>query len=437
MGGMQLSRSIRRPAFAVGVALVLGATGFVTSCGGGSSGNAGSKPAAFQLKILDLAPLTGDLAPLGTSGKKSVDLGVAQIEKAIKDLGASETVTVVHADDRGDPKAAVDAARSEIAKGGTGCMIGSWAPDVTLRVATEVAIPAHVLQITPASTSDEIGKLQDAGLVSRTVMPDDEQGRALADVLEQDLGGSSGRRVNLGVESNAYGTGLADSFTRAWKAKQGLIGKRVGFGPKEKSYRPAASALVSGDPDAWALFTFAPPYPALSRALLDTGHWSADKTYVTDALAQPDLPKLAGAEATEGLRGTAPGSPDDNPATAAFDRLYSSSPGPKPQTFDAQAFDAAILCYLSAVGAGKTDGPSMAKVERGISGPPGRVYTWQQLPRAVAALAGGEDIDYEGASGPIDLNGAGDATAGAYDLYRYQDGRITVYDQVIVPKSAP
>ena len=79
----------------------------------------------------------------------------------------------------------------------------------------------------------------------------------------------------------------------------------------------------------------------------------------------------------------------------------------------------------------------MAKVERGISGAPGRVYTWQQLPRAVEALAGGEDIDYEGASGPIDLNGAGDATAGAYDLYRYQDGRITVYDQVIVPKSAP
>ena len=125
MGGMQLSRSIRRPAFAVGVALVLGSTGFVTSCGGGSSGNAGSKPAAFQLKILDLAPLTGDLAPLGTSGKKSVDLGVAQVEKAIKDLGASETVTVVHADDRGDPKAAVDAARGEVAKGGTGCIIGS------------------------------------------------------------------------------------------------------------------------------------------------------------------------------------------------------------------------------------------------------------------------------------------------------------------------
>jgi branched-chain amino acid transport system substrate-binding protein len=303
-------------------------------------------------------------------------------------------------------------------------------------VASEVAVPAQVLQITPASTSDEIGKLQDAGLVNRTVMPDEDQGRALADVLEQDLGGSAGRRVNLGVESNTYGTGLADSFTRAWKAKQGLIGKRIGFGPKEKSYRPTAAELVSGDPDAWALFTFAPAYPELSRALLDTGRWSADRTYVTDALAQPDLPKLAGVEATEGLRGTAPGSPDDNPATAAFDKLYSSSPGPKPQTFDAQAFDAAILCYLSAVGAGKAEGPSMAKIVRRISGPPGRVYTWEQLPRAVEALAGGEDIDYEGASGPIDLNGAGDATAGAYDLYRYQDGKITVYDQVIVPKRA-
>lgn len=432
---MQLRRSTRGPAIAAGVLLALGTTAFVTACGGGSSGKGGSEPAAFQLKILDLVPLTGDLAPLGASGRKSADLAVAQIKKAIEQSGASETVTLVHADDRGDPKAAVAAAGRELQKGETGCIVGSWAPEVTLRVASEVAIPGQVLQISPASTSDEIGKLQDAGLVNRTVMPDAYQGRALADVLEQDLGGSAGRRVNLGVENGTYGSGLADAFTRAWHAKQGLIGKRVGFGARDKSYADPARQMVSGNPDAWVVFSFAPAYQRFSRALLDTGRWSAGKTYVTDALALSNLPKLAGAEATEGLRGTAPGSPDDNPATAAFDKLYSSSPGAKPQTFDAQAFDAVMLCYLSAVKAGKADGVSMAKVVRGISAPPGSAYTWQQLPRAIQALARGEEIDYEGASGPIDLNGAGDATAGAYDLYRYQDGRITVYDQVIVPKA--
>jgi len=303
-------------------------------------------------------------------------------------------------------------------------------------VATEVAIPGHILQISPASTTDEISNLVDGGLVDRTVMPDSYQGRALADVLEQDLGGSAGRRVNLGVEDNSYGKGLADSFTRAWRAKLGLIGQRVTFGARQRSYDDAARQMTAGSPDSWVVFSFVPAYERFSRALVRTGHWDPGKTYGADALALRDLPKLAGADVTEGLRGTAPGSPDNNPATAAFDNLYAASSGARPQTFDAQTFDAVILCYLAAVRAGKVEGQAMAGAVRAISAPPGEKYTWQQLPGAIEALARGQEIDYEGASGPIDLNEAGDPTAGVYDLYRYEQGKITVYDRIVIPKAS-
>ena len=139
-----------------------------------------------------------------------------------------------------------------------------------------------------------------------------------------------------------------------------------------------------------------------------------------------------GRDATEGMRGTAPGSPDKGAAAEAFDKAYTAAGGPDRQTFDAQNFDATILCYLSAVAAGSTDGKEMAAKLQDVSGPGGTKYTFEQLPDAIKALQNGDDINYEGASGPLDLNDQGDPTSGVYDIYRYKDGKIDVYDELPV-----
>ena len=85
-----------------------------------------------------------------------------------------------------------------------------------------------------------------------------------------------------------------------------------------------------------------------------------------------------------GLRGVAPGAPDDTPAATAFDTLFKkgSKSNVSRQSYDAQAFDAYILCYLAAVRAGSTNGGKLADRLREVSGPPGKKYTWQQLPQA-------------------------------------------------------
>jgi hypothetical protein len=43
--------------------------------------------------------------------------------------------------------------------------------------------------------------------------------------------------------------------------------------------------------------------------------------------------------------------------------------------------------------------------------PSGTEYSWQELPDAAKALEAGEDINYMGASGPIDMDENGDASA--------------------------
>jgi branched-chain amino acid transport system substrate-binding protein len=72
----------------------------------------------------------------------------------------------------------------------------------------------------------------------------------------------------------------------------------------------------------------------------------------------------------------------------------------------------------------------MAKELAAVSGPGGDRYTWEQLPEAINALEDGKDIDYEGVSGPINLNADGDPTAGVYDVFRYRDGKVEVFSEV-------
>ena len=58
-----------------------------------------------------------------------------------------------------------------------------------------------------------------------------------------------------------------------------------------------------------------------------------------------------------------------------------------------------------------------------VTGPPGTSTRWEQLPDAIKALQNGDDIDYVGASGDINLDDNGDPTVGVYDVFEFKGGR--------------
>ena len=72
-----------------------------------------------------------------------------------------------------------------------------------------------------------------------------------------------------------------------------------------------------------------------------------------------------------------------------------------------------------------------------ISAPGGEAFTWQQLPDAIEALEKGEDIDYTGASGPIDMDVHGNATSGVFDVFRYTANGLEIAGEVRVEKPNP
>jgi len=411
---------------------IAGASFALSSCGDDGGGG----EATLDLTIGDSVPLSGGLADFGPPGQKAADVAGEVINDAIAEAGVDHTVNIVHEDNCGgdDQQCAVQAARKMVESDNAGCIAGAWASADTIPTAESVAIPEQILLISPASTSDEITGLDDDGLINRTAPPDSFQGPTLSKYLvEKALEGAQERTVNVGARNDAYGTGLADTFSAAWEDAGGSIGERVDYDIKLPNYDTEAEQLVSGNPDGLVIVDFPETYNKVGPALVRAG-FDPKETFVTDGLISGDLAANAGTDAVDGLRGTAPGVPDGDPSEEAFDKLYTAAP-PKNvdrQTFDAQNFDAVVLCYLAAVAAGSTDGADMAEEVQDISAPGGDQYTFEQLPDAIKALQDGDDIDYQGASGPIDMDDAGDATAGVYDLYEFKGGVPEAVDEIQV-----
>jgi ABC-type branched-subunit amino acid transport system substrate-binding protein len=427
-----MRRSFKLVLLAMAVAgLALG----LAACGDDDDDGGGGGETSLDLTIGDSLPLTGGLSDFGPPGEKAANIALDEINAAIEEAGVDHTVNVVSEDNGGgdDQQAAVSSVEKMVADGAS-CVAGAWASADTIPIAESVAIPDEVVMISPASTSDEITALDDPdGLINRTVPPDSFQGPTLANFMDQELGGAEGKVVNVGARNDAYGTGLVDTFSAAWEGLGGTIGEEVVYDPELPNYDSEAEQLVSGEPDATVVFDFPETYNKVGPALVRAG-FDPETTFFTDGLASSDLPSTAGEEATEGMRGTAPGAPDEGEAATAFDELYVNSE-PKDverQTFDAQNFDAIVLCYLAAVSAGSTEGADMAEVVRDISGAPGDQYTWEELPEAIEALQNGDDIDYEGASGSIEMDEAGDATAGVYDTLEFKNGKIGPIGEVPV-----
>jgi ABC-type branched-subunit amino acid transport system substrate-binding protein len=426
----------------VGV-LVLAGCGQQTKAGGGEPGGAGKSQAEesapnpanarFRLVIGDLVPKSGELAPFGGPGAKAADLAVDEARKALKaDKVEGVSAEVRHEDTKTDSAAAVAAAR-KLVDGGATCLAGAWDSASTISVAQSVTSARQVPMISPASTSSQITTLEDDGYVFRTAPSNNLQGEALADVVEQEIGGVS-KPIAVAGRNDAYGQGLAQSFRRAWESKGGrLTSAPILYDPQQPDFRDEADRVVAGDPAAFVVVDFPDTYAKLGRELLGTGKFNGKKLFVTDGLAGEDLTETVPERALRGARGTRPGTPEKGDAARAFDRLYAKSDlKPKErQTFDAQNFDATTLCLLGAVAAGSSEGSAIQAKIRDVSGPPGKPVSFEDLPEAIKLLRKGEDIDYQGASGPIDLDALGDPTVGTFDVFSYgARGRFRVDRQV-------
>lgn len=97
--------------------------------------------------------------------------------------------------------------------------------------------------------------------------------------------------------------------------------------------------------------------------------------------------------------------------------------------YAAESYDAAILIALAVEQAG-TDGSEHANHIVDVSGPPGTKCT--SFAECRDLIAAGEEIDYDGVSGPQDFNGNGEPMEGSYGILTFGANNRLVTEEVEV-----
>ena len=387
---------------------------------------AGGEAPSFELTIGPILPLTGDLASFGPSQAEAARIAVDQIEQVLESQGLSDvTVTLLPVeDDGGRLQPGVEAATKHVQTDGANVLLGTMASSVTIPIAESVAIPNGVVLITPTSTAPEITDLEDDGLVFRILSSDTLQGSALVDAVADAFG--SDATINVGARNDAFGTALMELFEQGWEEQGGTVGESVTWNPEAATLDTEAGQLAAGSPDGWVIIDFPETFAKVGPALVRAGGWDPSRTFMTEAMRNSDELTNIGAAATEGLRGTAPTS-EDAPARDAFDALFEeeAEEGSPLTGFEGASFDAVLLAFLAALDAGSSEPEDVKESLQAVSGPPGEKYTFEQLDQAVQDLLDGNDIDYEGAWGPVDFDENGDPGSAIYEVWQFDGSEVT------------
>lgn len=417
---------MKRRIFAV-VGTIAAAALIAAGCGdddGDGGGGDGGSGFGGTLTIGAIAPLTGSLDAFGGAGEAAVELAAEQANAALEEAGLDGTVEVVVEDGQStDSAAATSAAEKLVRTDDVSCIVGEWASGSTQAVAEGVTIDEGVALISPASTA---GAITDLDGVFRTVPSDNLQAGVLADAIAEDLKGEG--TVSVAALNNTYGAGLAEAFTAAAEDAGLTVNDPVLIAEGAEKLDTEAGNLVQGNPDAWVIIAYPGEWTVLGPALARTGDWDPAKTWGTDGLRDDGL---AEADANAGMRGTAPATDETSELATSFDELWNEEvDGVERALFDSGNFDATLLCVMAALRAGSTDPADIADELAAVSGPDGDEVDFRDLASAFEMLADGDDVDYQGVTGPVDWDDNGDITAADYDVWSFADGAVTTLDSI-------
>ncbi|MBE9050857.1 ABC transporter substrate-binding protein [Nostocales cyanobacterium LEGE 11386] len=411
------------------------ATGFlVGACNDTSNpngGNAGSTTTGNGLKIGTLLPTTGDLASIGQQMAGSVPLLVQTVNAC--DGVNGQPVTLVEVDDQTDPRAGAAGMTKLATVDKVAGVVGSFASSVST-AAISIAVPNQVMLVSPGSTSpaftEKAQKGDFKGFWARTAPPDTYQALALAQLANQ----KGFKRVSTVVINNDYGVGFERAFVQAFEKLGGTVinkNKPVRYDPKAQTFDTEAAAAFAGKPDAVVAVLYAETGSLLLKTAYQQGLTEGVQILLTDGVKSPTFPEQVGrgSDGTyllTGALGTVPGS--DGKALADFNKLWQEKKGGSPGEYAPQAWDAAALLVLAAQAAKENTGVGISSKIREVANAPGTEVT--DVCEGLKLLREGQDINYQGASGNVDVDANGDVV-GVYDVWTVGgDGKITVIDQV-------
>jgi ABC-type branched-subunit amino acid transport system substrate-binding protein len=357
-----------------------------------------------------LLPETGDLAGLGPPEIAGANLAVNEINAA---GGVNGTPVTYIPGDSGDsdPDIANPTVDGHL-EAGVDMILGAASSGISLNVIDKIT-GACKIHFSPANTSKELSTYADDDLYFRTAPSDILQGRVLADLMIED-GNTTAAFL---ARQDSYGEGLLEDSSGPFEDQGGeSVLERV-YDPEAQTFEAEVQAVVNEDPDALALIGFEESSRILT-ALIEQGFTPQEKNiYLVDGNTSntyyADLP----AGALNGIKGT---SPLVELSDEFIGRLATVDPNLQDYLYAAETYDAVLISALAAQVAG-TDNPSeVAKNINGVTRDGTKCTTWADC---AALIDQGEDIDYDGASGPQEFSQNGEPTQASFGILVYAPDR--------------
>lgn len=408
------SRLWRSLAVAGAASLVLAA------CGGDDEpSDSGDSPAATEggdggeqatsdepLKLGTLLPETGNLAFLGPPEFAGVDLAIEEINDAGGVLG--HPVEITHTDSSDASNSAVTQQSTEsLLSEGVAAIIGAASSGVSFTVLDRI-VQDETIMFSPANTSPDFTTYEDDGLYFRTAPSDVLQGQVLGDTILGD-GHSNVAIMNL---DDAYGNGLAQYLGETITTGGGEIAATIVYDPQASNYTSEVSQVAAAQPDAIALIGFEETVTIIPELVTQgIGPQTIPLYFVDGNLSNygADLP----AGTLDGNKGTLPGA---DTAGDFQDRMLGINPDLEDFSYGPESYDATVLLALAAIQAGSVESRDIADNLIAVSREGTACSGFQEC---ADLLADGEDIDYQGASGPVEFTDAGDPGTATIGVYQY------------------
>ena len=399
----------------------------LAACGGGGS-DSPSAPEEETVKLGLLTTLTGALSREGPSWRATAEMALTEINAAGGVLG--RRVELVVGDTGTDPEQAV-AAAARLRDEGVAAFIGPIISSATLRVAAEVAVPAGLPLVSPASTAPEISGLEDDGLVWRTAVSDAFKGEIVARYAYR----TGSRRAGIIHLDSDFGRGLASRFTAAFTALGGEVVNTVPFpelsGDEIETfdYRPAIDDVMLGEPDLIYIISFTEDGVKISIAADGKVSDAYRPRFASEISPSESLLSVIGIyEGLFGLQQEAP----DTPNNTAFFEAYRARYDSDPEIFAEAVYGGIYLWALAAQQAGSVAGPQVAAQLQAVSSG-GEKINVGEFAAGLEALGQGLDIDYEGATGSIDFDANGDVSSGTFNVWQILDGAFADIETITFP----
>ncbi|PLS68932.1 MAG: amino acid ABC transporter substrate-binding protein [Cyanobacteria bacterium M5B4] len=399
----------------------------IVACDRANPGGQSSK----GLKVGVLLPVTGDLSAFGQPMVKAIDMLVETVNSCGGVLG--EPVQLVKEDDRTTETAGAEAMNKLATIDKVAGVVGAFGSGIS-SAALAVAVPNQVVMVSPASTSTvfteraQAGEFQD--FWNRTAPPDTYQAAALAQLAYK----KGFRKVSTIVINNDYGVSFEKVFVDTFKKLGGEVlnsDRPSRYDPKATTFEAEVRGAFGNKPEAVAAALYPDTGAAVIKSAYELGLLDGVQLLLTDGVQTEAFPKAIGTTPEgkmiiAGALGTVPGA--DGKSLADFSKTYEAKFNQPIGAYVPHAYDAAALLVLGAEAAKSNKGADIKNQIRAVATPPGTEVS--DICSALKLVREGQDIDYQGVSGNVDLDRNGDVQ-GAYDVWTVEaDGKIKIVDRI-------